>query len=62
LCEVKKELGIVLKPEYGKMLKRFIAWGKAIIDIWLFKQDIDVIVQNVCCRSQIVIRFIYLNI
>ena len=41
LREVKEELGITLNPENGKMIKRFIAWEKAIIDVWLFRQEVN---------------------
>lgn len=39
--EIMEELGIELDPESGKLIKRFTAWDKAIIDVWLFKKDVD---------------------
>lgn len=42
LREVKEELGIILNPENGEMIKRYIAWDDAIIDVWLFRQNINI--------------------
>jgi len=40
--EAEEELGIMLNPENGEMIKRYIAWADAIIDVWLFRQDINI--------------------
>ena len=42
LREVKEELGIMLNQENGKMLKRYIAWDNAIIDVWFFQQEVNI--------------------
>jgi isopentenyldiphosphate isomerase len=43
LAETKEELGIGLNPANGRVFKRFIKEGsKMIIDVWLFRQDIDI--------------------
>jgi len=39
LREVNEELGLVLSPKNSQLVKRYIAWDKAIIDVWLFRQD-----------------------
>jgi isopentenyldiphosphate isomerase len=40
--EAKEELGITLDAQNGRLIKRFIAWQTAIIDVWLFNQEIDI--------------------
>ena len=42
LREVSEELGVILNPQNGELVKRYVAWDKAIIDVWLFWQDIDI--------------------
>ena len=42
LREVKEELGLALDPEKGRLVKRYKAWGCAFIDVWLFRQDVDI--------------------
>ena len=42
LREAKEELGIMLNPENGEMIKRYIAWDNAIIDVWLFRQNVNI--------------------
>ena len=42
LRETKEELGITLNPQNGKLIMRFICWQSAIIDVWLFHQDVDI--------------------
>jgi len=42
LREVKEELGIMLNPQNGEKVKSYIAWDRAIIDVWLFRQEIDI--------------------
>jgi len=42
LREVKEELGIILNPQNGILFKRMIVWDNAIIDVWLFRQDVDI--------------------
>ena len=42
LRETKEELGIILDSKNGKMIKRFKCWGTAIIDVWLFHQEVDI--------------------
>lgn len=46
LKEVKEELGIALEPQYGRMIKHHLPCGNAechgLVDIWLFKQNIDI--------------------
>ena len=42
LREVNEELGITLDPKNGERVKRYIAWDKAIIDVWLFRQDVNI--------------------
>jgi 8-oxo-dGTP pyrophosphatase MutT (NUDIX family) len=42
LRETKEEIGITLNPQNGKMVKRYIAWADAIVDVWLFKQEVDI--------------------
>lgn len=39
--EVKEELGITLNNN-GIVKKRFIAWDQAIIDVWLFGQEVNI--------------------
>ena len=41
LREAKEELGIVLNDN-GKQITRFLAWDKAIIDVWLFRQEVNI--------------------
>jgi isopentenyldiphosphate isomerase len=40
--EVKEELGIILNRNNGEMIKRLMLWDKAIIDVWLFRQEVDI--------------------
>jgi len=42
LRETKEELGITLNPQNGRLVKRFITWKTAIIDVWLFSQAVDI--------------------
>jgi len=42
LRETQEELGIKLDIQNGKLIKRFIAWQTAIIDVWLFSQEVDI--------------------
>ena len=42
LRETKEELGIILDPKNGRMIKRFKCWGTVIIDVWLFHQEVDI--------------------
>jgi len=42
LREVKEELGIMLDPQNGEMIKRYTAWDDAIIDVWLFRQNVNI--------------------
>jgi len=47
LRETKEELGITLNND-GKQVIRFLAWDKAIIDVWFFQQEVntnDIILQ-----------------
>jgi isopentenyldiphosphate isomerase len=39
--ETQEELGIILNPQNGKLIKRLII-GIAIIDVWLFRQEVDI--------------------
>jgi isopentenyldiphosphate isomerase len=41
LRETKEELGINLDAQNGRLLKRFSGWKNAIIDVWLFSQEVD---------------------
>jgi 8-oxo-dGTP pyrophosphatase MutT (NUDIX family) len=40
--EAKEELGVTLDQSSGRMLKRYLAWDKAFIDVWLFRQEVDI--------------------
>ena len=42
LRETKEELGITLDTKNGRLIKRFNAWQTAIIDVWLFTQEVDI--------------------
>ena len=42
LRETKEELGITLDIQNGRLIKRFTAWQTAIIDVWLFNQEVDI--------------------
>lgn len=42
LRETKEELGITLDTQHGRLIKRFTAWQTAIIDVWLFNQEVDI--------------------
>jgi isopentenyldiphosphate isomerase len=42
LRETKEELGITLDARNGKLIKRFTGWLNALIDVWLFYQDVDI--------------------
>jgi isopentenyldiphosphate isomerase len=42
LRETKEEIGVKLNPDSGRMLKRYIAWENAIVDIWLFQSEVDI--------------------
>jgi len=42
LRETKEELGINLDTQNGKLVKRFICDPESIIDVWLFKQNVDI--------------------
>ena len=42
LRETKEELGITLDTQNGRSIKRFTAWQTAIIDVWLFSQEVDI--------------------
>jgi isopentenyldiphosphate isomerase len=42
LIETKEELGITLNAQNGRLIKRFTAWQTAIIDVWLFDQEVDI--------------------
>ena len=35
-------MGIKLDIQNGKLIKRFTAWQTAIIDVWLFSQEVDI--------------------
>ena len=48
LRETKEELGITLNPQKGKMLRRFISWPGAIIDVWLFYQEVKISAITLC--------------
>ena len=46
LKEAKGELGIILEPQNGRILKHRLACGSAgcngLVDVWLFRQNIDI--------------------
>lgn len=46
LKEVKEELGIVLEPQNGQILKHFLPCSTVgchgLIDVWLFRQNVDI--------------------
>jgi isopentenyldiphosphate isomerase len=42
LRETEEELGITINAQNGKLIKRFTIWQTAIIDVWLFHQEVDV--------------------
>jgi len=42
LREVEEELGITLNPQNGKMIKRFKVGRDNIVDVWLFRQEVDI--------------------
>ena len=42
LRETKEELGITLDTKNGRLIKRFTCWLNAIIDVWLFTQEVDI--------------------
>jgi len=35
-------LGIQLDTQNGRLIKRFSGWKNAIIDVWLFDQEVDI--------------------
>ena len=39
--ETKEELGLTLNND-GKRVISFLAWDKAIIDVWLFRQEVSI--------------------
>ena len=49
LREVKEELGIILDPKNGKLIKRFRIWN-GIVDVWLFRQEVDI--ENVVLQME----------
>jgi len=59
LKEAKEELGIVLDPQNGRMIKQRIPCGNAechgLVDVWLFRQNIDIstviLAPNETCNS-----------
>lgn len=45
LKEVKEELGIILEPHNGRIIKhlsRLCVCGHCLVDIWLFRQNVDI--------------------
>jgi len=42
LRETEEELGIKLIRHNGKLIKRFSGWLNAIIDVWLFCQEVEI--------------------
>ena len=42
LRETKEELGIAIDIQNGRLIKRFTCWLNAIIDVWLFNQEVDI--------------------
>ena len=46
LKEVKEELGIILEPQNGQMIKRHLQCGtvkcNGLVDVWLFRQNVDI--------------------
>jgi 8-oxo-dGTP pyrophosphatase MutT (NUDIX family) len=42
LRETQEELGIILDPQNGRKLKRYLVWDSAFIDVWLFEQEVDI--------------------
>ena len=46
LKETKEELGIILEPQNGRMIKHYLPCSigecRGLIDIWLFRQNIDI--------------------
>jgi len=42
LRETKEELGIALDPQNGKLFKRLKFSWNAIVDVWLFYQNVDI--------------------
>jgi len=46
LKEVNEELGIILEPHNGRMIKHGLPCGSAqchgLVDVWLFRQNIDI--------------------
>jgi len=46
LKEVKEELGIILEPQNGRMIRHHLPCGsgncQGLIDVWLFRQNVDI--------------------
>ena len=46
LKEVKEELGIILEPQNGRMIRHHLPCGNVechgLVDIWLFQQNVDI--------------------
>ena len=42
LREVQEELGINLDPKNGEKVKSYVFWDRAIIDVWVFRQEVDI--------------------
>ena len=46
LKETKEELGVILEPQYGRILRHHLTCStvgcRGVIDIWLFRQNIDI--------------------
>jgi isopentenyldiphosphate isomerase len=46
LKEVEEELGIILEPQKGQMIKHHLQCGntecRGLVDVWLFRENIDI--------------------
>jgi len=42
LRETGEELGVTLEPKNGKLTNQFKCGSNAIIDVWLFRQEVDI--------------------
>jgi isopentenyldiphosphate isomerase len=42
LRETKEELGIILNPKNGRLVKSSKCWETAIVDVWLFHQEVNI--------------------
>ena len=57
LRETTEELGVTLNPLKGKMVRRFIGWPGAFIDVWLFCQEVEISTVILCPNETVDVRW-----